>query len=161
MLSLTTWLLDGAMQFDQLRVKRREFITLLGGIAAVTCSPGGLAAANLPRVGVLEPYAATDPGYRVAQALHDVGFEEGRDILVEWRYAEGHIERVPALATDLARLNLDAIVAIGDVAIRALRRETTIIPIVAATDDLVGEGHAVSLAHPGGNVTGISYSRQS
>jgi putative ABC transport system substrate-binding protein len=142
------------MQLDQL--KRREFITLLGGIASVSCSHGGLAAPNLPRVGVLEPYAATDPRYRVAQALHDVGFEEGRDIFVEWRYAEGHIERVPALAIDLVRLKLDAIVAIGDVAIRALRRETTTIPIVAGTDDLVGEGHAASLAHPGGNVTGLS-----
>jgi putative ABC transport system substrate-binding protein len=85
-----------------------------------------------------------------------VGIEEGRDVLVEWRYAEGDIKRIPALATDLARLKLEAIVAIGDVAIRALRQGTTMVPIVAATDDLVGEGHAASLAHPGGNVTGIS-----
>src|SRR6516165_11860646 len=76
---------------------------------------------KLPRVGVLEPYAATDPGYRVAQALRDVGIVEGRDILVEWRYAEGHIERIPGLAADLAARKPDAMVAIGDVAIRALR----------------------------------------
>ena len=105
---------------------------------------------------MLEPYAATDPGYRVSQALRDVGIVEGRDILVEWRYAEGHIERTPALAADLAGRNLDAIVAIGDVAIRALRAATATTPIVAGTDDLIGEGHAVSLSHPGGNVTGIS-----
>jgi putative ABC transport system substrate-binding protein len=92
----------------------------------------------------------------VAQALHDLGIEEGRDILVEWRYAEGRIERIPTLANDLAQHKLDAIVAIGDVAIRALRGELATTPIVAASDDLVGEGHAASLAHPSGNVTGIS-----
>jgi len=143
------------MQFDQL--KRREFITLLGGAAAWPLSARAQQnATKLPKVGVLEPYSATDPGYRVAQAFHDVGIEEGRDILVEWRYAEGHIERIPALAADLAGLKPDAIVAIGDVAIRALRAETETIPIVDGTDDLVGEGHAASLSHPGGNVTGIS-----
>jgi len=76
--------------------------------------------------------------------------------LLSGRYAEGHIERIPALAADLAARKPDAMVAIGDVAIRALRAETSTIPIVAGTDDLVEEGHAASLAHPGGNVTGIS-----
>src|SRR6516165_6876581 len=144
------------MHFDRLR--RRQFITLLGGAAAAwpLAARAQQNATKLPKVGVLEPYSATDPGYRVAQAFHDVGIEEGRDMLVEWRYAEGHIERIPALAADLAGLKPDAIVAIGDVAIRALRAETETIPIVDGTDDLVGEGHAASLSHPGGNVTGIS-----
>jgi len=139
-------------------MKRREFITLVGGVAATwpLAARAQQSATKLPKVGVLEPYAATDPGYRVSQALRDIGTVEGRDILVEWRYAEGHIERIPGLAADLVGLNLDAIVAIGDVAIRALRAGTATVPIVAATDDLVGEGHAVSLSHPGGNVTGIS-----
>jgi putative tryptophan/tyrosine transport system substrate-binding protein len=139
------------------RLRRRELIALLGSAAAAwpltarAQQPG-----KLPRVGVLQPYAATDLSYRLEQALNDVGIQEGRDILVEWRFAEGHIDRIPALATGLVRLKLDALVAIGDVAIRAFRGETTTIPIVAGTDDLVGEGHAASLAHPGGNVTGIS-----
>jgi putative ABC transport system substrate-binding protein len=138
-------------------MRRREFITLLGGaVAWPLAARAQQAATKLPKVGVLEPYAATDPGYRVSQALRDIGIVEGRDILVEWRYAEGHIERIPALAADLAGLNLDAIVAIGDVTIRALRATTATTPIVAGTDDLVGEGHAASLSHPGGNVTGIS-----
>ncbi len=128
-------------------------IALLLFIAGLTAGQGQT---KLPRVGVLEPYAATDPGYRVAQALHDEGIVEGHDILVAWRYAEGHVERIPALAADLAALKPDAMVAIGDVAIRALRAQTSTIPIVAGTDDLVGEGHAASLSHPGGNVTGIS-----
>jgi putative ABC transport system substrate-binding protein len=92
----------------------------------------------------------------MAQALHDTGIEEGRDIAVEWRYAGGQTGGIPALAADLAQLRLDAIVAIGDVAIQAVRKETATTPIIAASDDLVGEGHVASLAHPGGNVTGIS-----
>ena len=111
---------------------------------------------KLPRIGILEPYAATDPGYRMAQALHDVGLEEGRDLVVEWRSAAGQTDRIPAMAADLVRLKPDAIVAIGDVAISALRKETATIPIIAGSDDLVGEQHVASLSHPGGNVTGIS-----
>lgn len=90
------------------------------------------------------------------QALRDVGYVEGRDIAVEWRYAEGQTTRLPALAAELARLELDAIVAIGDLAIRAVRQLTTTTPIIAGSDDLVGEGHVASLARPGGNVTGVS-----
>jgi putative ABC transport system substrate-binding protein len=90
------------------------------------------------------------------QALRDVGYVEGRDIAVEWRYAEGQTTRLPALAAELARLELDAIVAIGDLAIRAVRQLTTTTPIIAGSDDLVGEGHVASLARPGGNVTGVT-----
>jgi putative ABC transport system substrate-binding protein len=138
---------------------RRRQVILGGGVLLFfsSLSAGeGQALNKLPRVGVLEPYAASDPGYRVSQALRDVGIVEGRDIVVEWRYAESHIERIPALAADLVSLDLDAIVAIGDLAIRAVRTASAKMPIVAGTDDLVGEGHAASLSHPGGNVTGIS-----
>jgi len=139
-------------------MRRRKFITLIGGAAAAwpLAARAQQPTARLPKVGILYPYSAADPGYGLADAFHDVGIEEGRDILLEWRYAEAQIERIPALASDLERLRLDAIVAIGDVAIRALQRETTTIPIIAGTDDLVGEGHAASLARPAGNVTGIS-----
>ena len=150
--------LEGSRERGDKVSRRRGVVSVFALVLLISClSAGqGQTPGKLPRVGVLEPYAATDPGYRVSQALRDTGIVEGRDILVEWRYAEGHIERIPALAANLAALNLDAIVAIGDVAIRALRAATATIPIVAGTDDLVGEGHAVSLSHPGGNVTGIS-----
>jgi putative tryptophan/tyrosine transport system substrate-binding protein len=144
-------------------VKRRDFITLAGAAAAAwplaaTPSAGQQERAGkaLPRVGVLEPYAAADPGYRMREALRDVGLEEGRDIMVEWRYAESDTARIPALAAELAQLKLDAIVAIGDFAIQAVRQAAPTTPIIAGTDDLVGEGHAASLNRPGGNVTGIS-----
>jgi putative ABC transport system substrate-binding protein len=144
---------------------RREQARRRGGVLSglalllvgVSLSAGqGQAPGKLPRVGILEPYAANDPGYRMAQALRDIGIEEGRDVLVEWRYAQGEIGRIPALAADLGRLKLDAIVAIGDVAIHAARREAATLPIIAGSDDLVGEGHVAGLSHPGGNVTGIS-----
>jgi ABC-type uncharacterized transport system substrate-binding protein len=143
-------------------VKRREFITLLGGAAAWPLAARSSAGQQhsaiklLPRVGVLEPYAAADPGYRMREALRDVGLDDGRDVAVEWRYAEGETAGIPALAAELAQLKLDAIVAIGDVAIQAARQASPTIPIIAGTDDLVGEGHAASLNRPGGNVTGIS-----
>jgi putative tryptophan/tyrosine transport system substrate-binding protein len=137
-------------------MRRRDFIKVVGATATWPFVARAQQSGNLPRVGILEPYAATDPGYRMAQALHDTGIEEGRDIAVEWRYAGGQTGRIPALAADLAQLRLDAIVAIGDVAIRAVRKEIATTPIIAASDDLVGEGHVASLAHPGGNVTGIS-----
>jgi len=143
-------------------MKRREFITFLGGVAAsplAARSSAGQQHSSVklpPRVGVLEPYAAADPGYRMREALRDIGLEEGRDVIVEWRYAEGEAARIPALAAELTQLKLDAIVAIGDVAIRAVGQAMPTIPVVAGTDDLVGEGHAASLNRPGGNVTGIS-----
>jgi putative ABC transport system substrate-binding protein len=144
------------MHFD--RMRRREFIGAVSAILVGTsCATGQqLSAAKRPRVGILEPYAATDPGYRMREALHDVGLVEGRDLDVEWRFAEGDTARIPALAAELARLKLDALVAIGDLAIHAAGQEAPGISIIAASDDLVGEGHVQSLAHPGGNVTGIS-----
>jgi putative tryptophan/tyrosine transport system substrate-binding protein len=90
------------------------------------------------------------------EALRDVGLEDGRDLVVEWRYAEGDTARLSALAAELAQLNLDAVVAIGDLAIKAVRQAMPPSPIVAGTDDLVGEGHAASLNRPGGHVTGVS-----
>jgi putative ABC transport system substrate-binding protein len=139
-------------------ISRREFIgALLGGAAAIRPLAGtAQQPGKLPRVGILEPYAAADPGYRVRQALRDDGYVEGRDIVVEERYGEGDVARLPALAAELAGLHLDAIVAIGDTAILAVRRAAATTPIVAGSDDLVGEGHAASLARPGGNVTGVS-----
>jgi hypothetical protein len=92
-------------------MRRRDFIKVVGAAATWPFVARAQQSGKLPRVGILEPYGATDPGYRMAQALHDT--EEGRDIAVEWRYAGGQTGRIPALAADLAQLRLDAIVAIG------------------------------------------------
>lgn len=135
-------------------MKRRALLVMT--LAALAAPHAALAQRTLPRVGILEPYSATDPGYRVHEALGDEGLVEGRDLLIDWRFGEDRLDRLPALAAELVRPRPDAIVAIGDPAIRSVREAAPTIPIVAATDDLVGEGHAESLAHPGGMVTGLS-----
>jgi putative ABC transport system substrate-binding protein len=108
------------------------------------------------RIGILEPYAAGEPiNNEIRQYLRELGYNEGRNMVIEWRHSAGPTT-APALAADLARRKLDAIVAIGEPAIRAAREATKTIPIIAGSDDLVGEGHLASLRRPGANVTGVS-----
>ncbi len=138
---------------------RRTFIagacTFLGGLLAVEAQPQQ--ARRDWRIGILSPYALDDPWSKeLAQALRDAGYIDGRNGRTEWRSAEDQTGRFPDLAGGLVKLQVDAILAVGDLAIRAARQPTATIPIVAGSDDLVGEGHVVSLARPGGNVTGVS-----
>lgn len=113
--------------------------------------------AKVWRIGILEPYAAGDPiNDQIRQYLREVGYSEGRNLAIEWRHGAGRTARFPVLAADLAGRKLDALVAIGEPAIRAAREATTTIPIIGGSDDLVGEGHVASLARPGRNVTGVS-----
>jgi putative tryptophan/tyrosine transport system substrate-binding protein len=120
---------------------------------AVEAQPAG----KVYRIGILFPYVAADPlNEEMRQAFRDLGYVEGRTIAIEWRHVGGETARLPALAAELAQLELAAIIAIGDRAIRATRQATTTMPIIAGSDDLVGEGHAASLARPGGSVTGVS-----
>jgi putative tryptophan/tyrosine transport system substrate-binding protein len=112
---------------------------------------------KLHRIGILFPYVAADPlNEKMRQAFRDLGYIEGHTIAFEWRYVGGDTARLPALAAELAQLELAAIIAIGDRAISATRQATTTTPIIAGSDDLVGEGHVASLARPAGSVTGVS-----
>ena len=91
------------------------------------------------------------------QGLRDLGYVEGKNILVEYRYAEGKLERVPGLVTELVQLNVDALVVGTQTAIRAATKATKTIPIVMVTNsDPVATGIVDSLARPGGNITGLS-----
>src|ERR1044071_8389725 len=91
------------------------------------------------------------------QALRDLGYVEGQNILIEYRIAEGRIERLPELADDLARLKVDAIFAFTTAAVQAAKNTTREIPVVfGASGDPVVLGFVASLAHPGANITGIS-----
>src|SRR5499426_427700 len=92
------------------------------------------------------------------QTLRDLGYVEGRNVILEYRYAEGSEERLRAQADELVQLPVDVIVAQGAAAIRAAQHATHTIPIVmAATSDPVGQGFIASLAQPGGNITGLSF----
>ena len=115
---------------------------------------------KIPRIGYL---GATSPSANSArieafrQGLRELGYVEGKNIVIEWRYAEGKLDRLPALAAELVRLKVDVIVTAGPTATRAAKEATVTIPIVMMQDgDPVGSGFVASLARPGGNITGLS-----
>src|SRR5437867_12261220 len=115
---------------------------------------------KIPRIGYLSGSSpSTSPARRKAfqQALRELGYVEGENIIIEWRFAEEKFDRRPALAAELVRLKVDIIVTAGPQATRPAKQATSTIPIVMAQDpDPVGNGFVASLARPGGNVTGLS-----
>jgi putative tryptophan/tyrosine transport system substrate-binding protein len=111
------------------------------------------------RIGVLYLGAPhSNPNFDVfVQGLRELGYIDGKNIVIEYRYAEGKEDRLPELATELVRLKVDAIFTAGTPALFALKQATKTIPIVFfSTSDPVGTGVVASLAHPGGNITGMS-----
>jgi putative ABC transport system substrate-binding protein len=113
------------------------------------------------RLGMLIPGSSSDFAPRIEafrHGLRDLGYIEGRNIIIESRFAEGQADRLPALVADLIRLQVDVLVIDGNLAIRAAQHATTTIPIVMAVSggDPVGQGVVASLARPGGNITGLS-----
>ncbi len=115
---------------------------------------------KIPRIGYLAVGSlSTNPARREAfrQGLHELGYVEGKNIVIEWRHAEGKLDRLPALAAELVRLKVDVIVTTGPTTTRPAKEATSTIPIVMAQDtDPVGNGFVASLARPGGNITGLS-----
>jgi putative ABC transport system substrate-binding protein len=143
-------------------MKRREFISLLGGAAAVwPLATRGQPANRIFRIGFLGlPTADSLPKRPEAfrAGLRDLGYEEGRNIVIEFRWADGRYERLPTPLSELIRLKVDIIVTHGTPGGLAAKQATTTIPIVFATaDDAVASGLVASLARPGGNVTGSTY----
>jgi putative ABC transport system substrate-binding protein len=116
--------------------------------------------AKVPRIGYV---SATSPSANVGrieafrQGLRELGFVEGKNIVIEWQYAEGKFDRLPALVAELVRLKVDVIVTSGPQATPVAKEATSTIPIVMSQDnDPVGNGFVTSLARPGGNITGLS-----
>lgn len=116
----------------------------------------------MPRIGVLSPEPF--PGERdtlVLRRLSELGWVEGRNLAIERRSAQHKVERLPALARELAQLKVDVIVAITTPAVDAARKATTTIPIVMApTGDALGSGFVTNLARPGGNITGVTFTHE-
>jgi putative ABC transport system substrate-binding protein len=131
--------------------RRRLISAVAGGLVAASLDVAAQQMARMFRIAVIDPFPASDPvNMGIRRTLADLGYVEGKSIAIEFRYVE------PGLAAELARLKLDAIMAIGDLAIQATRQATSTTPIIASSDDLAGEGHVANLAHPEGNVTGVS-----
>ncbi len=125
-------------------------VTLLGG-AAYADQP-----LRNPRIGVLMPPLASSPEEGLRQGLRELGYVEGKSIVIEWRRSAETEEQLKLLAMDLARSKVDLIVAVGGTAARAALTATTLPVVLAPVGDAVGSGFAASLAKPGGNSTGVS-----
>jgi putative tryptophan/tyrosine transport system substrate-binding protein len=143
------------------QMKRREFITLLGGgVAAWPLAARAQQLGKLPTIGFLGE--STPSGQRqwaaaFVQRLRELGWVEGRNIAIEYRWAEGRNERFAELVAELVRLKVDAIVTQGTPSVLAAKQATSIIPIIfAIAGNPVANGLIASLAQPGGNVTGLT-----
>ena len=138
---------------------RRTFIaTLAGGLMA---APPVLLAQPQQRVARIGFLAAGSASAHVQQAflhgMRELGLVEGQDFAVDWHFAEGRYERLPGLAAELVRLKVDVIVAVTTLCVQAAHQATTTTPIVmVGVPDPIGEGFAVSLSEPGGNITGLT-----
>jgi putative ABC transport system substrate-binding protein len=139
-------------------MKRREFITLLGGAAAAWPVVARAQQFGMPRVGVLVSLSAPHPFTEAFRSgMRDLGYFEGRNVAIEWRYADAQFSRAVELATELVRLPVDLIAAYHTPAVKAAMNATSTIPIVMSPAGAPLEmGLVQSLAHPGLNVTGLS-----
>ena len=133
-------------------MKRREFISALGAAAAWPLAARGQQAGKVYRIGILEPIPAARNAANLdalRKGLRELGYVEGRNLVIEYRSADGRAERFPDLASELVRLKVDLIVTRGTPAAIAAKRATETIPVVMAT--MGGPGAVVpSFAHPGG-----------
>src|SRR5438046_564840 len=133
------------------------FVAVLLAVAVIAEAqqPG-----KIPRIGHLNApslFALAGRTEAFRQGLRELGYLEGKNIVIEYRYAEGKLDRLSALAAELVRLKVDIIVSTGPTVTRAAKEATSTIPIVMAFDtDPVGNGFVASLARPGGNITGLS-----
>ena len=139
-------------------MRRREFITLLGGVAAAIPLTARAQRSATAVVGILSPEGPKTGNVNgLIEGLRELGYVEGRNIRFEYRWAEGRFDQLSELAADLIRLQVDVIVAFVTQAAEVAKKQTSTIPIVmVGVGDPVGAGLAASLAHPGGNVTGTS-----
>jgi putative tryptophan/tyrosine transport system substrate-binding protein len=140
-------------------MRRRTFLATLGAAAMAWPFAARGEAAKIPRVGYLwigSPEPETNVSKGMKKGLAEHGYVLGRDLIFDARFAEGKPERFPALVSELLAAGADVLVPLGNAAALAAHRATATVPIVCGGgDDLVGIGLAASLAHPGGNVTGV------
>jgi ABC transporter substrate binding protein len=146
-------------------MRRREFVSLLGGAAVWPFAARAQQSGKVWRIGFLgggaRPTNLEGTAYGAfLRGMRELGYAENQDFIVEWRFAEGRLELLPTLAEELVRSNVDVIVVGLTAAIPVVKRATSTIPIVMAVSvDPVGNGYVTSLARPTGNVTGLASSQ--
>jgi putative tryptophan/tyrosine transport system substrate-binding protein len=140
--------------------KKITVLTLCAMLLALSYSAEAQQPTKVPRIGFLTgnfPSAIAERTEAFQQGMRELGYVAGKSIVIEYRYAEGKIERLPTLAAELVRLKVDVIVTAGPAATRPAKEATATIPIVMAqVNDPVGNGFVASLARPGGNITGLA-----
>ena len=138
-------------------MRRRKFITLLGGAAAWPFAALAQEAGRTYRVGGLSSGPRNSPPFvAMFDELRRFGFIEGQNLTIDWRSYALHIDLIPEFVAELVKSKVDVIYASGDAGIRAAQQATATIPILGITQDMVGQGLVNSLARPGGNTTGVS-----
>jgi putative ABC transport system substrate-binding protein len=143
-------------------MNRRHTVLALLAVIAAPLASHAQQQGKIWRVGFLVPRRrpdSIDSDFLGAfpRGMHELGYVEGKNLVIEWRFADGKSERLSDLAAELVRLKVDVIVSASSQAIRALQKATTAIPIIMATSgDPIGSGFVKSLARPGGNITGLS-----
>jgi putative tryptophan/tyrosine transport system substrate-binding protein len=145
-------------------MNRRDFITLLGGAAvAWPIAARAQQRSKIPRIGYLDPVSRSSRMAAVwveafRSGLHDLGYVEGKNIIIEYRWSEGEYDRLAALTAELVHLGIDVLVTYGTPATRAAKQATTSVPIVMAiSGDAIATGLIISLNRPGGNITGSTF----
>src|SRR5215210_7812590 len=148
---------------DVLRPTRRAFVQAVGMVSlGLLAGCGrlpwqGQQPAKVPRIGYLSPFSPQHPfSEAFRDGLRAQGYVEGENIAVEYRFARDSTERLPDLAADLVSLRPDVLVVVSTLAARAAKAATSTIPIVMGGGDPIATGLVASLAHPGGNLTGVT-----
>jgi putative ABC transport system substrate-binding protein len=143
-------------------MKRRKLLIALGAGLATPLASFAQQQDKIRRIGALAFRSRSTPSNpevfydSFMRGMRDLGYVEGKNIAIEWRFADGQFDRVPGLAAELVKMNVEAVVTHSTQATRVLQQATRKVPIVTAVIDPVGDGFAASLARPGGNVTGLS-----
>ena len=132
-------------------------LTLCAMLFALSDSASAQQPKKISRIGYLGSVSSSDRIDAFRQGLRELGYVDGKNIIIEWKSAEGKLDRLPGLAAELVRLKVDVIVTAAPSSTRAAKKATSTIPIVMGFDhDPVGSGFVASLARPGGNITGLS-----
>jgi len=146
-------------------MKRKITVLTLSAMLLALCVPAeAQQTKKIPRIGYVgagSPATAGHHAQALTQGLRELGYVEGQNVVIEYRWAEGKLESLPALVADLVRLRVDVIVSSATPAVRLAKEQTSSIPIVmAGVSDPVGAGFVASLARPGGNITGLTHLSQ-